>query len=136
MLQPVHTLSPKATNASRSVKPRRFFHPTKQSVKANIEPGNIGVVSRRNAAVVIEVFIVRVVEAVSPDGVIVPGEKLHDAPEGKPEQLNESGEVNGIWDVTRTEAVALCPAVTARDAGLTVMLRGPLVTMEPPELMV
>jgi len=90
--QPVHKLSPTATNASRIVKPRRFFQPNTQMVRANMEPGSNGVVSRRDA-VVVDVFMVSVVEVGPADRLTACGEKLHEAPAGRPEQLNETEEL-------------------------------------------
>jgi hypothetical protein len=74
---------------------------------------------RWRAASVVEVVTVRVVEATPPDGITVAGEKLHDAPEGNPEQLNETVAANEFCGVTKTVVVPLCPAVTARDPGET-----------------
>ena len=71
---------------------------------------------RRNAAVVAAVVTVSVVEVTAPDGVTVAGAKLHDAPEGNPEQLNETAESNPFSGVTEIAAVPLCPAVTVRGA--------------------
>jgi hypothetical protein len=71
----------------------------------------------RNSTVVVEVVTVRVVEATPPDGVTVDGEKLHVAPEGIPEQLNETEELKPFVGVTETPVVPLCPAVTVSDAG-------------------
>ena len=65
----------------------------------------------------VDVVTVSVVEATPPDGVTVWGEKLHDAPEGNPEQLNETVELNPCSGVTETVVVPLCPAVTVSDAG-------------------
>jgi hypothetical protein len=118
-VQPVNVLRPNAISASSSDKPRRFFQPNRQSVIASIEPGNKGFVLRRDAMVVVEVVIVSAVWAIPSDGVTVAGKKLHNAPEGNPEQLNETGEANEFWGVTRTVVVALCPEVTVSDAGLT-----------------
>jgi hypothetical protein len=62
------------------------------------------------------VVTVSVVEAAPPEGITVAGEKLHDTPEGNPEQLNETAEANPFVGVTRTVVVPLCPAVTESDA--------------------
>jgi hypothetical protein len=53
---------------------------------------------RRSSGVVVEVFTVSVVEAARPDDVILAGEKLHDAPAGNPEQLNETS-LEGYTDL-------------------------------------
>ena len=58
-----------------------------------------------------------VVEAAVADGVTVAGEKLHDVPEGNPEQLNETVELNPFSGATEIVAFPLCPAVTVRDVG-------------------
>jgi hypothetical protein len=63
------------------------------------------------------VVTVSVVEAAEPDGVTVAGEKLHDAPEGNPEQLNETAELNPFRGATEILVVPFCPAVTLSDAG-------------------
>jgi hypothetical protein len=57
------------------------------------------------------------VSATPPNGVTVAGEKLHDAPEGNPEQLNETAALNPFKGATEMLIVALCPAVTLNDAG-------------------
>jgi len=54
---------------------------------------------------------------VAPGGVTVDGEKLHDAPEGNPEQANETDELNPESDVTETIVVPLLPAVTVNEEG-------------------
>ena len=59
---------------------------------------------------------VSVVEAV-PGGVTVCGEKLHDAPDGNPAQLNETAELNPFTGDTLTAIVAFCPCWTESEAG-------------------
>lgn len=59
---------------------------------------------------------VSVVDVV-PGGVTVDGEKPHDAPDGSPEQLNDTGDAKLFTGVTETEVVPLCPAVTESDDG-------------------
>lgn len=116
--QPVHRLSPTATPASmNSCKPRRFLQPKQQSAIANIEPGNNGLWSRWRAAVVGTMDTESVVEVAPPEGTTVAGEKLHDAPEGNPEQLNETAEANPFFGVTKTVVAPLWPAMTEIDAG-------------------
>ena len=61
-------------------------------------------------------FTVSVVDVV-PGGVTVAGEKLHDAPDGSPEQLNDTLEVNPFSGVTEIVVVTLCPTVTANAVG-------------------
>lgn len=62
--------------------------------------------------------MVRAVEAGARGGVTVAGEKLHEAPDGNPEQLKETVELNPLAGVTVTVVAALSPAVTVIDAGL------------------
>ena len=69
---------------------------------------------------VAEVATVRVVDVV-PGGVTVEGEKLHDAPVGRPEQANETAESNPFEGVTETVVVPLLPAFTVREAGEAAM---------------
>jgi hypothetical protein len=73
----------------------------------------------RSDAVVAGAVTVSVVEVATPDRGTVAGEKLHEAPEGNPEQVNETTEVNPFCGVTKTVAVALCPAATVSDDGET-----------------
>jgi hypothetical protein len=49
------------------------------------------------------------VETAEFDGVTVDGEKLHDTPTGRPEQLNETAEANPPTGVTVTVAPVLWP---------------------------
>jgi hypothetical protein len=62
-----------------------------------------------------------VVEAAAPDGVTAAGEKLHVVPTGKPEQLNDTDELNPLNGVTEIVLVPLCPGTTVSDAGTTVI---------------
>ena len=64
-----------------------------------------------------EVVIVSVVEAAAPDGVTVAGEKLHNAPEGSPEQANETVELNPLRGATEIAVVPLCPEFRLNDTG-------------------
>ena len=52
-----------------------------------------------------------------PSVLTLAGEKLHDAPEGNPEQLNETVATSPFSGVTVTVVVPLCPAVTVIEAG-------------------
>jgi hypothetical protein len=118
----VQRLIPSATRAnSINWNPRRFLKPKQQTARASAEPGNNGLEPWRTKAVVVEVVTVRVVEAAAPEceGVTVPGEKLHDAPAGSPEQLNVTGEENEFSGVTMTVVVLLCPATTSSSPGDT-----------------
>jgi hypothetical protein len=73
----------------------RFRHPKQQSAIASVASGNeLG--DLRFEACIVEVDTVSVVVAVPPDGVSVAGEKLHDAPWGKPEQARETGASNAF----------------------------------------
>jgi hypothetical protein len=53
------------------------------------------------------------------EGVKVAREKLHEAPEGRPEQLKETGESNAFNGVIETVVVAVSPAVTVSDGDET-----------------
>jgi hypothetical protein len=66
----------------------------------------------------LEVLTANVVEAAAPEGVTVAGEKLHAAPDGNPEQANETAVLNPFAGVTEIAVVALCPAVTVCDASV------------------
>lgn len=74
---------------------------------------------RCRVADVAGVVTVSVVEAAAPDNsVTVCGKKLHDAPVGNPEQLNETVELNPYSGVTATVVVPLCPAVSVNEFGV------------------
>jgi hypothetical protein len=60
---------------------------------------------------------VSVVEVGASDGVTVGGEKLHEAPEGNPEQLNETAELNPFSGVTEIVVVPLWPPAIVNDVG-------------------
>lgn len=121
--QPVQTLSPTATSASRSGQPRLRFQPNRQSVAAKIELGKNGLGLRFKDAVFIGLLMVSVVEAFPADRFTVCGEKLHETPAGSPEQLSETGEVNATCGVIMICTDALCPAVNAREAGLAAIVK-------------
>ena len=72
---------------------RRIFLKPRQNRTAASAVGNRGCRLLRRAAVVVEVAIVSVVGADAPEGLTVAGEKLHEAPEGRPEQLKETAEL-------------------------------------------
>jgi hypothetical protein len=61
--------------------------------------------------------MVTVVETGEPDGVTVAGEKAHAAPEGSPEQTNETAAFNPFSGVTDMETDPLCPAITVSAEG-------------------
>jgi hypothetical protein len=120
--QAVSKPRPTALRISKCSKRRRFLKPKqdRRAARAAIGISGRGLPCRAASAVV--VLTVSVVEVV-PGGVTVAGEKLHVAPGGKPEQLNEIAEVNPTEGATETENVALCPAVTVCNAGVTVRLK-------------
>jgi hypothetical protein len=114
--QPVHTLIPipAAAASARMRAPRRRFHPRQHSAIAIAEPG-IELLS--GAVLPVEAATVSVVVATSPAGVTELGENWQDAPEGNPEQLNETAAEYPFTGVTTTAAVLLCPCVTMNDVG-------------------
>jgi hypothetical protein len=59
--------------------------------------------------------MVTVVETGPPEGVTVAGEKLHEAPTGKPEQLNDTAALNPFTGVSEIDSEALCPAANVTD---------------------
>jgi hypothetical protein len=115
---PLSGAEPPTLNVSSNsiLKGRRLFKPKQQSTTASIDPENHGAVLWRRVAVVVEALTVSV-EASAPDRVVMRGEKLHDAPEGNPEQVNETDALNPFAGVTETVAVPLCPPVIVIEAG-------------------
>jgi hypothetical protein len=95
---------------------RRFLQLRQHKTPASAAPGIRGFPFLWNAAVVVDVATVSVVDVVL-GGVTVAGEKLHDAPEGNPEQANETAELKPFAGVTETVVVALDPGVAVRDDG-------------------
>jgi hypothetical protein len=67
--------------------------------------------------IVEDVVTVIIVEIFAPTGVIVAGEKLHDAPEGSPEQLKATAELNPSRGVTAIVIEPLFPGAKVSDAG-------------------
>jgi hypothetical protein len=116
---PVKQVTPKAANASsRNVcAQRRFFQPSQQRPAASGTPGKSGPELCRTSAIAAEVEIVRVVVAAAPAGITLAGEKLHDAPDGSPEQLNETAEANPFCGVMDTVVVPLDPDATVSAVG-------------------
>jgi hypothetical protein len=100
---------------------RRFFKLKEQRATTNTAPGNRVLEWRRIAAVAGEAVTVSVVEAAVPDRVNVEGEKLHDAPKGNPEQVNETAELKPFSGVTEMAAFPLCPAAKLIEAGEAAM---------------
>jgi len=89
---------------------------TQKNASATAGPGN-STEGWRNVATE-EVETVSVVDADPPEGVTAVGLKLHDAPAGKPEQVNETAEENPFTGVTVTVTFPLCPCSTVSDDGL------------------
>jgi hypothetical protein len=120
----------KLTARSRNICIRRhFLKHRKQSATAKYEPGRNGRELRGRTAAELDAEIESVVDAAAPDGVTVDGEKLHVTPEGKPEQLNETMELNPYFGVTETEVVPLCPAATVSDDGVSAMEKFCMLTV-------
>jgi hypothetical protein len=92
--------------SNSALRRRRFLMPRQNRIAASAV-GNRGCRLLRSAAVVADVAIVRVVEDAAPDGVTVAGEKLHDAPEGRPAQANVTAELNPFCGVIEIDAVPL-----------------------------
>lgn len=68
-------------------------------------------------AVVAVLSMVSVVVEVLPDGVTVAGEKLQDAPAGKPVHANETAAENPFCGAMDTVVVPLCPGLIDSDDG-------------------
>jgi hypothetical protein len=118
-LQPLRKPKPAAlSDKTKSIsRRRRFLNPNPQSAMAKADPGSIGNRLRRCCAVVAEVVTVTDVDVV-PGGVILAGEKLHDAPPGRPEeQAKETAEAKPPCGASEMVAVPLAPAVTDILAG-------------------
>ena len=77
----------------------------------------------RTAAIAGAVVTVSVVETTAPVVTTVDGAKLHDAPEGNPEQLNDTAPPNPSCGVSDMVVVPLCPGVTVSDAGETATVK-------------
>jgi hypothetical protein len=122
VLHPLSRPSPiKLIASSRIIFMRRFFlHPEKQhKTPASTAQGDMGRPSRPSATADGDAVNFSVVEAASPEGVIVSGVKLHDTLEGKPAaQLNDTAELNPFSGVTVMVVVTLFPEVTANVDGV------------------
>jgi hypothetical protein len=118
-LQPFIMHSPTPLTASSTItnRRRRFLNPKQKSATARTDLESQGPGAGRIAAAVVETFNVSIDEVGAPDGVTVGGEKLHDVPEGNPEQVNETAELNPLTGVTETMLVLLCPAITVTEVG-------------------
>ncbi len=100
----------------RSIRSRlRRLQPKMHTMIAKVLPENRLPYLHNSYAVVGEVVMVRVVVAVPPDGMTAAGEKLQDAPTGRPEQLNVTVDANPFNDVIETIVEALCPATSVME---------------------
>lgn len=117
--QPVHKQLPIATSANSIWRPRHFFQPKQKNATASTVAGNRRLELLWRVALAVEVVTESNDEAVPPDGIRVSELKLHEAPEGNPEQLSDTGKANEFTGVTETVTVPLFPAVTASDPGET-----------------
>jgi hypothetical protein len=117
--QPLRMSKPAALSArsNSTCSRRRFLNPNPQSATAKADSGSIGNPLGRFCAVAAEVVMVTAVEVV-PGGVTLAGEKLHDAPAGRPEEhANETAEAKPPCGDSEMVAVPLPPAVTDIVAG-------------------
>jgi hypothetical protein len=64
------------------------------------------------------------------DSAVGPGEKLHDDPEGRPEQPKETFDWNPFNGVITREVAALCPAVMLRELGVAVTAKSGVAVTE------
>jgi hypothetical protein len=114
-------LSVAAMHRIQSEYQRRFLNRMKHSENASAATGmyRSGDGGRLLALVLAE--IVSIVEATAPDGVTVAGEKLHVVPAGKPEQLNDTDELNPFTGVIEIVLVPLCPGAIVSDAAEAVI---------------
>ena len=103
------------TSTHRDSQRRRFFHQSPPSESTRTDGGNSGAGPVGRAAVAEGAVIVTVVETGPLEGVTVAGEKLQDAPVGKPEQLKDTAALNPLRGVTEIVTEALCPGATVRD---------------------
>lgn len=95
----------------------RFLQPKQHnSGRSTAAENSIGL-ELKPAIVVAEAVTVSVVDTGAISGVTLDGEKLHDAPEGKPEQLNRIADLKSFCCVTVTDILPLLPAGTVSDAG-------------------
>jgi hypothetical protein len=108
---------PTLITSSNSSKRRRFLKPKQHKAAVNTARGNSGRELRCRAASAVVVLIVSVVVAAAPEGVTIAGEKLHAAPDGNPEQVNETLEVNPDSGVRVIVVDPLCPPVTVIELG-------------------
>ena len=110
-------LSAAAAHRIQTLHRRRFLRRMKHNVSAMPATGVYWNGLGSWFIALILVVNVSVVEAVAPDGVMGVGEKLHDVPAGKPEQLNDTDELNPFCGVIRIVLVPLCPGTTVSDVG-------------------
>ena len=94
---------------------RFSLHPIAKKSGARIADASSGEIELKlsfTAAAEAESDTVRVVEAGAISGVILDGEKLQDAPLGKPEQAKVMGELNPLTCVTVMDIEAFFPFAT------------------------
>ena len=125
----VHSPIPLAASSTITNRRRRFLNPKQKSATARTDPGNRGPDAGWIAAAVVEAFNVSIDEAGAPGGVTVGGEKLHEVPEGNPEQVNETAELNPLTGETETMLELLCPAITVNDVGELAMEKSGVVRL-------
>lgn len=99
----------------------RFLQPKRHNSGASTAAENSSGLELKPAIVVAEAVTVSVVDTGAISGVTLDGEKLHDAPEGKPEQLNWIAELNAFCWLTVTDILPLLPASTVSDVGEAAM---------------
>jgi hypothetical protein len=98
-------------------KERLFFQPKQHKSNALATAENSGPALWPVVAIEAEVVTVSVVDTGVACGVTLAGEKLHDTPAGRPEQLNETTESYPFKEVTVMTTVPLCPGVRVSDGG-------------------
>jgi hypothetical protein len=112
--------TPNPTPSSTSINNlRRFLNPKQQTTTASAAPGNSAPEPRRISAAVEEVATVNVV-VLTPAGVgAVKVVKLQVAPNGSPEQANNTFPLNPPSSCTVIVDVPLAPAATVIDVGFS-----------------
>ena len=71
----------------------------------------------------VAVDIVTVVVTAAPAGFTLGGEKLQEAPEGNPEQLNVTVDENPFSGLSDNATFPLCPDTMSTEAGITVTVK-------------
>jgi hypothetical protein len=120
-----------ATNMLTDSQRRRFIHQSPPSDSTRTDGGSNGLGPAGRADFEEGAVMVTVVETGPPEGVTVAGEKLHEAPTGNPEQLNDTAALNPFIGVSEIDTEALCPAANVTDVvdGAIVNSGGGAVTM-------